>query len=374
VQITTPGGKTINRVGTGGAATGPGGNTVAGKSNITQGTGPGGTATGISRSGAVSGPGGTAAGRAGAITATGPGGTKTAAGRAGAAVGPHGAVAGRAGIATGPGGAAAGRAGIATGPGGTVAGRAGVATGPGGTVAGRTGVAATAHGTYYRSAAAITGQGVYVRSNFGHYHCFRPGWYASHPGCWVAAGLAAGAVWSAATWGTVSSECGYPAEPTYYDYGSSVVYEGDTVYVEGEPAGTAQQYTQQAETIAQTGQDAKVAEEGWQPLGVFALVQGEQQTSYNLFQLAINKEGILRGNYYNALTDAAEPVAGSVDKKTMRAAWSVGQRKTPVFEAGIANLTKDETTILIHFGEGKTQQWTLVRIEAPKDEEKPRGP
>jgi hypothetical protein len=38
------------------------------------------------------------------------------------------------------------------------------------------------------------------------------------------------------------------------------------------------------------------------------MVQGEETTAYNLFQLAINKEGILRGNYYNALTDSTEPV------------------------------------------------------------------
>jgi hypothetical protein len=370
VQITTPGGTTVNRVGKGGAATGPGGTTAAGRSNITQAIGPGGVATGASRSGAVSGPGGAAAGRAGAISATGPGGTTTAAGRAGAAVGPYGAAAGKAGIAAGPGGAVAGKAGVATGPGGAAAGRAGVATGPGGTVAGRTGVAATPRGTYYRSAAAISGQGAYVRQGFTNYNAFRPGWYARHPGAWLVAGLATGAAWAYASWDSVASTCAYPAEPTYYDYGSSVVYEGDAVYVNGESVGTPEQYAQQAETIADAGREANVAAEGWQALGVFALVQADEQTSYNLFQLAINKDGVLRGNYYNALTDAAEPVVGSVDKKTQRAAWTVGQRKTPVFEAGIANLTKDETTILIHFGEGKTQQWTLVRIEAPKEEPK----
>ena len=34
-----------------------------------------------------------------------------------------------------------------------------------------------------------------------------------------------------------------------------------------------------------------------------------------------------------------------------------------VYEAGIANLTKPETTMLIHYGPEKTQQWTLIRIE-----------
>lgn len=54
-----------------------------------------------------------------------------------------------------------------------------------------------------------------------------------------------------------------------------------------------------------------------------------------------------------------------MDKKTQRAAWTVGDKKEPVFEAGIANLTRSETTMLVHFGKGGTQQWTLVRIEQP---------
>jgi hypothetical protein len=30
-------------------------------------------------------------------------------------------------------------------------------------------------------------------------------------------------------------------------------------------------------------------------------------------------------------------------------------------ETGIANLTKDETAVLVHFGTDKTQQWFLAR-------------
>ena len=366
VQVTTPGGRTVDRASTGGAVAGPGGNAAAGKSSITQATGPGGTTRGVSHSGVATGAGGTVAGKTG--IAMGPGGV--AGGSAAAAVGPNGAVAGRAGVASGPGGTVAGRGGIATGPGGTVAGRSGAAVGPGGAVAGGTRVAAGAGGTYYRSAGAITGQGVYVRQGFTNYNCFRPGWYAQYPGAWLTAGLVAGAAWSTASWGDVSGSCGYPAEPTYYDYGSTAVAEGDTMYVNGEAAGTAAEYAAQAEAIADAGQQTKPADdEKWQPLGVFAMVQGEETTAYNLFQLAINKDGVIRGNYYNSLTDAAEPVAGSVDRKTQRAAWTVGGRKTPVYEAGIANLTKDETTMLVHFAKDKTRQMTLVRIEAPKEDQ-----
>ena len=56
---------------------------------------------------------------------------------------------------------------------------------------------------------------------------------------------------------------------------------------------------------------------------------------------------------------------------TVRAATTGS--KIPVYEAGIANLTKDETTMLVHFGEGKSQQLTLVRVEKPEGEGSPNG-
>jgi len=56
-----------------------------------------------------------------------------------------------------------------------------------------------------------------------------------------------------------------------------------------------------------------------------------------------------------------------VDKKTQRAAWTVGDRKEPVYEAGIANLTKSETTMLVHFSKDRTQQWTLIRMDQPEE-------
>jgi hypothetical protein len=54
-----------------------------------------------------------------------------------------------------------------------------------------------------------------------------------------------------------------------------------------------------------------------------------------------------------------------VDAKTQRAAWTVGERKDVTYEAGAANLTQDQTTMLVHFGKDQTQQWTLVRLQQP---------
>src|SRR5262249_48472673 len=158
----------------------------------------------------------------------------------------------------------------------------------------------------------------------------------------------AAAVWNAATWNDCYAYCGYPAEPVYYDYGSNVVYNGESVYIDGASVGTQEQYAQQAIVIADTGKPPFASkEEEWLPLGVFAMIQGERTDSNDLFQLAVNKAGTIRGNFYNVLSDTTLPVYGAVDKNTRRAAWTVGDKKEPIYEAGFANLTKPETTMMV---------------------------
>jgi hypothetical protein len=325
IQVTTPGGREVSKVGVGGAVQGPGGNAVGGRAGATVGSGPQGSI-----------------------------GTKY---QGGVAIGPQGGVATRSqvGAVSGPGG---------TGVGGS---RGAVANGPYGAAAGRAGYVAGKGGTYYRSAAAVRGQGAYVRQGVAGYPCFRPGWYAQYPGAWFAAGWVANSVWTSATAAACASYCGIAEQPVYYDYGENVVYQDDGVYFDGQKAYSMEQYVQQADALADTGRDAKVSkDEEWLPLGVFAMVQGEETRSNHIFQLAVNKQGVIRGNYYDAVTDSTALVYGSVDKETQRAAWSVGDRKPPVYEAGVANLTKNETALMVHYGKDRSEQYTLIRIEDPE--------
>jgi len=320
--VTTPGGREATKVGTAGGAVGPGGNAVGSKSGV--------------------------------VSGSGPGGSFGSAYHGGVAVGPQGAA------------AAGGRVGAATGPGGkTVAGatRGAVGAGPYGAAAAGGAVARGSTGTYYRSAAAVSGQGYAVRQNFRNFAQENPLLTAR----WL------GPTYRPITWGALAGFAGYgayAAEPVYYNYGENVVYSGDTVTFNDVTEIPAEQYVQQAVDLATVGVEAKAdPKKGeWQQLGVFAMVGEGEEKSTNLFQLAINKEGVIGGEYYNALTDTTEPVYGSVDKKTQRAAWTVGERKTPVYEAGIANLTKDETTMLVHFSKEKIQQFALVRIQKPEGE------
>ncbi len=159
---------------------------------------------------------------------------------------------------------------------------------------------------------------------------------------------------------------GLSAQPVPYDYGGNVVVQPTSVYVNGDTTGTPQQYSDQASQIAATGESTQPATDSkWLPLGVFALVEGDATTSDDIFQLAVNPQGIIRGNYHNLRSDQVETITGSVDKTTQRAAWTIGGDQIPVYEAGIANLTKDTTPILVHTGNGQSRQVTLIRMEQP---------
>ena len=78
----------------------------------------------------------------------------------------------------------------------------------------------------------------------------------------------------------------------------------------------------------------------------------------------MNKQGILRGNYTDELSEHTQPVHGSVDLKTQRAAWTVGDNNLSVIEAGLNNLSQDEAPVLIH-KRGQTEHWILVRLNPP---------
>src|SRR5207253_2085332 len=106
----------------------------------------------------------------------------------------------------------------------------------------------------------------------------------------------------------------------------------------------------------------------WLPLGVFAMTADDSpQAVPNMFlQLAVSNEGIIAGTYQNKSTGKTESVEGMVDRKSQRATWTIVGKNTPIMETGIDNLTQNETRALVHFADGQTQQWLLVRIEGPK--------
>jgi hypothetical protein len=223
-------------------------------------------------------------------------------------------------------------------------------------------------------------QGGYSGRDYGNYWSYadKYGSYAEKYWWWGAATYA-----TAATW--LALDKGYDSSGSYdsgnsgsydsgrsrsYDYGVNVVYEGNDVYVDGKREASAQEYSQQAITLANTSEkqppapmppeDGKQAE--YLPLGVWAMVQEEKGDAYMFFQISIDKNGVVTGAFKNLLSGETSPISGQVDKKTQRVAWKIGSNNT-VIEAGLQNLTQDAASCLVHFDPNTTQTWLLVRLK-----------
>jgi len=222
-----------------------------------------------------------------------------------------------------------------------------------------------------------------IRNNWQNRHDkpFTPQWWREHPNAarayWDRQHHPWNYWWRTATWAAlIGWTAGVAAgsafgEPVYYDYGGDIYYEGDDVYVGGNKTATAEEYYQQASTLVDKAPEITNQEsDDWLPLGVFALSRGDVPDSNMVLQLAINKEGVISGTYYNTDTDVGRPVKGMVDKNTPRAVWSFADGKNTdiIMETGIYNLTQDQTEALVHFGKDKTQRWLMVRLGQPGED------
>lgn len=173
-----------------------------------------------------------------------------------------------------------------------------------------------------------------------------------------------------ATWGAVTGWFGAGwSDPVYYNYGDNVYYSGDQVVYGDQPAATAQAYADQAQTIAASAPTEDPQNSEWMPLGVFAVTQdgpasGADPTIF--IQLAVSKSAVINGLVQDSATGDTQAIQGKVDKTTQRAAWQYQGKQFPVMETGIYNLTQDTAPALVHFANGQTQQWLLVRLPEPQ--------
>jgi hypothetical protein len=226
-----------------------------------------------------------------------------------------------------------------------------------GAVAGR-GVA----GTHYFSPTYFHAQGIATRGWYAGRGWFTPGWIGGHPWAWYPGRYAPGA-WAAASWGSLGSWLNWTADPAYYDYGDNVTYQDGTMYYGDQVEASEADYSQQATTLAGAGTANPAADADWLPLGVFAMTEGDQKKPSLTFQLAVDKQGTVRGNCIVDVSDKMTAVQGAVDKKSQRIAWTVGDAKSTVYETGLYNLTKPEAPGLIHEGADQTEQMLLVRLK-----------
>lgn len=206
-----------------------------------------------------------------------------------------------------------------------------------------------------------------VNGRYTNYGYFGPGYYNRYPNAWWPGKWAVAATaWTTATWAVAGTYCGCDGGGMYYDYEDNVSYEDGSVYYGDEVVATEEQYYDQAEEIADAGDES--TDEEWLPLGVFAFIKESGQTETDkVVQLALNREGVVRGNMQDLLTDKVTPVSGSVDKESQRVALKLEGVENLVVEVGLYNLTNDEVPILLHRGADTRDTATLIRLENPEE-------
>jgi hypothetical protein len=235
--------------------------------------------------------------------------------------------------------------------------------GPGGNVVAAGRGASFVNGQFVGGQSWTAVNGAYTRWNY-----YTPGWAARYPGAWWPGKWAVvGTAWTIATWPYASAYCVTSGEPIYYDYGTNVYYEEGNVFVDDQQVGTAEEYYQEAEQIAEAG--TEIENEEWLPLGVFAVIAEEGQTHTDkVVQLAMNREGVIRGNFQDMLTDKVTPVVGAVDKETQRVSMKLEGNDSLIVETGLYNLTNDEVPVLVHLGPEQQEGRVLIRLQQPEDE------
>jgi hypothetical protein len=159
------------------------------------------------------------------------------------------------------------------------------------------------------------------------------------------------------------------SQPVYYQYGSggNVYYEDNTVYVNGQEYGSAEQYYSDTNQVAESVPElteTQAEQLEWMPLGVFAITAEGVNASSMFLQLAVSKEGVIAGTFYNESTEVSHPVEGMIDEKTQRAVWKAADGSNPdlIMETGIYNLTQETAEVLVHFGPEQIQEALLVRL------------
>lgn len=176
--------------------------------------------------------------------------------------------------------------------------------------------------------------------------------------------------WRWATWSGVRAWVSYGWEdPLNYGYNDNVVFSDEAVYINEEPIAAADDYLQMGEKLANIPGPGDDEEIDWMPLGVFAMsASQEDKEPQMMVQLVLSKDGRLGGTYYHFRTQNMHSIKGSVDEKTQRVAFKIGDQTENLLEVGLAGLTEGEAPMWVHFGKSEsTQTWMLIRMEGPPE-------
>ncbi|MGD9719690.1 MAG: hypothetical protein AB7O59_00555 [Pirellulales bacterium] len=222
-------------------------------------------------------------------------------------------------------------------------------------------------------------------AHHGGDHPFSHGWYGHHRGAWGwgyggYGGYGWGNPWAAATFGAAAGWLGLSAlDNAVAPAGETTVYTGDDnaqVVDTNQPNDEQTADSDEQELAASADEAGKLAQSGaaqpatdakFLPLGVFSIAPTGDDEAKALLHLAVSKEGVLRGTYYDTATDKDHDIQGSIDKKTGRVAFSVAPDSKTVYETTLRELTEQSGPLSVHNADGKLGEWTIAHYDPKED-------
>jgi len=191
---------------------------------------------------------------------------------------------------------------------------------------------------------------------------FTPAWYSEHPDAWQYTHPHAD-LWAVAGVAGLTNWLGYPAAATSATAATSTT-------VAAAIATTTAAGTEATATATSTDGNASSAaappDLEWMPLGVYATGPKDAAQGHVYQQLAVSKQGELKGNYYDSITNTTQPVSGSIDRETRKASWKVGGKGGATFETTLDALMKTPSDVTMKSG-GAEHEWELVQVQKPDD-------
>lgn len=175
-----------------------------------------------------------------------------------------------------------------------------------------------------------------------------------------------GAAWAPVAYGTAAAWIGSPETTTVYTSDNDADDSQADAIVDD-------QNTDATNTLADQGATDPAPDAKLLPLGVYTLAPKDQDESTASVRLALSKDGVLRGIYYDSLGAQGHPIRGAVDKKTQRVAWTVGDNKKVLFQTTLASLTHEKGALTVRDANGNSHPWTIARFEQNENENEPAG-
>jgi hypothetical protein len=171
-----------------------------------------------------------------------------------------------------------------------------------------------------------------------------PWWGSTNPPDWAwgAAGLAGLDNWLGSDWSA-------DAKPfIYYTGGKPLMLFDDAVSI--------------PEEAIKIGNRELRPGDDWIPLGVFGLMPPDASEYAATIQLAVNRQGVVRGYAVETATGVLHKAIGGFDRSKLRIAWTFPGAGAYKFEASVANLLQSESLVNVYDPvDCLVSAWQIVR-------------